>query len=189
MLRRRGLCLATPDGEIELPVPTVEHPSEVSFQDEDVVLLAVKSQDTAGAVAVLAACAPLGIRVVCAQNGPLLKALWSEGEDCLEAAGIDVVSQDEDRERRGELISVRPAAGTDRPGGSSWQSLARGAGSIESDYLNGEIVRLGRLQGMPTPANEVIRRLANEAAAAGQAPEAVPVDEVLAQTASAHEGE
>ena len=32
-----------------------------------------------------------------------------------------------------------------RPGaGSTWQSLARGAGSIEVDFLNGEIALLGR---------------------------------------------
>ena len=29
-------------------------------------------------------------------------------------------------------------------GGSSWQSIKRGTGNIEADYLNGEIVQLGR---------------------------------------------
>ena len=40
-----------------------------------------------------------------------------------------------------------------RTGGSSTQSLARGTGSIETDWLNGEIVLLGRLHGVPMPAN------------------------------------
>ena len=44
-------------------------------------------------------------------------------------------------------------AGVARAGGSSTQSLARGTGSIETDWLNGEIVLLGRLHGVPVPAN------------------------------------
>ena len=34
--------------------------------------------------------------------------------------------------------------GAERRGGSSWQSLERRLGTIETDYLNGEIVRLGQ---------------------------------------------
>jgi 2-dehydropantoate 2-reductase len=49
-------------------------------------------------------------------------------------------------------------------GSSSWQSLARGTGTIEADWLNGEIVLLGRLHGVPTPVNEVLRRVANRMA-------------------------
>ena len=47
----------------------------------------------------------------------------------------------------------RPIPGIERSGGSTTQSLERGAGSIETDYLNGEIVLLGRLHGVPVPAN------------------------------------
>ena len=36
--------------------------------------------------------------------------------------------------------------------GSTWQSIVRGRPS-EVDYLNGEIVRLGRRLGLPTPCN------------------------------------
>ena len=35
--------------------------------------------------------------------------------------------------------------------GSVWQSLTRSTGSVETDYLNGEIVLLGRLHRIPTP--------------------------------------
>jgi 2-dehydropantoate 2-reductase len=45
--------------------------------------------------------------------------------------------------------------------GSSWQSLQRGLGTIEADYLNGEIVRLGRSCGVPTPYNEVLQEVAS----------------------------
>ena len=57
------------------------------------------------------------------------------------------------RTRRGDRLRLQPVDGELRPGGSSWQSLARGVGTIETDYLNGEIVLLGRLHGVPTPAN------------------------------------
>ena len=60
----------------------------------------------------------------------------------------------------------QPVAGATRFGGSSTQSLARGTGSIETDYLNGEIVLLGRLHGVPVPANayflELSARLVRE---------------------------
>jgi 2-dehydropantoate 2-reductase len=75
---------------------------------------------------------------------------------------------------------MKPIEGVRREGGSSWQSLARGQGSIEADYLNGEIVLLGRLHGVPTPANELFQRLAVEFAAEGRPPGSLSVDEVLA---------
>ena len=55
--------------------------------------------------------------------------------------------------------------GLEHTGGSSWQSLVRGTGSIEADHLNGEIVLLGRLHGVPTPVNAVLQRRARQAAA------------------------
>ena len=42
----------------------------------------------------------------------------------------------------------------------------RGTGSIETDYLNGEIVLLGRLHGVPMPGQRLVRR--PEPAAAGR---------------------
>ncbi|MET0629201.1 MAG: 2-dehydropantoate 2-reductase N-terminal domain-containing protein [Acidimicrobiia bacterium] len=103
----------------------------------------------------------------------------AEGDAVLAAAGIDVASRDEDVERRGDLFPWRgPSAGT-RPGSSSWQSLARGTGAIEADYLNGEIVLLGRLHGVPTPVNAALQRLANGAARRGVAPGATSADEVI----------
>jgi 2-dehydropantoate 2-reductase len=82
--------------------------------------------------------------------------------------------------RRGDLLRMHAIDGDRWQGGSSWQSLARGAGSIETDYLNGEIVLLGRLHGVPTPVNELLQRLAREAAAAGRPPGTMSADDVLA---------
>ena len=36
---------------------------------------------------------------------------------------------------------------------STWQSLTRGTGSVETEYLNGEIVRLAAKVGMKAPLN------------------------------------
>ena len=87
-----------------------------------------------------------------------------EGVACLRAAGIDVASKEEDEARRGDLLRMTPINGRERGGGSSWQSLQRGTGTIEADYLNGEIVLLGRRHDVPTPVNEVLQRLAGRLA-------------------------
>jgi 2-dehydropantoate 2-reductase len=112
--------------------------------------------------------------------GELAYLVHREGETVLDAAGIARASPGEDAERRGNLLSIRPVDGRPRGGGSSWQSLTRAAGSIEADYLNGEIVLLGRLHGVATPANAVVQRIANRMARERVAPGAMAEAEVLA---------
>ena len=97
----------------------------------------------------------------------------------LSAAGREVATAEEDRDRRGDLLQRGEIAGQTRPGGSSWQSLRRGTGDIETDYLNGEIVLLGRMHGVPTPANELLQRLARELAVTRDAPGATPAATIL----------
>jgi len=102
------------------------------------------------------------------------------------AAGIDVATQDEEAARR-DGFSTKPVAGEARSGSSSWQSLARGAGSIEADYLNGEVVMLGRLHGVATPVNETLRCLANRMAREGGEPGSVSLEEVGEMVAAAEQ--
>ena len=71
--------------------------------------------------------------------------------------------------------------GRPRSGGSTWQSLSRGATSTEVDWLNGEIVLLGRLHGVPTPANALLQTIAREAIQHGATPRSMPVAELLAR--------
>ncbi|MGO9876532.1 MAG: ketopantoate reductase family protein [Acidimicrobiia bacterium] len=285
-IRDRGLRIRSPDDDATLAIPVVDHPSQLSFSADDVVVLAMKSQDTIGACEALRSCAVPDVAVACFQNGvenervalrhfsntygvcvmsptshiepgvviaqsaPVSGLLdigcyphglddrahaiagalnassfhsiprpdvmrWkytkllmnlanaveatvaadsrvkevaamvrAEGEACLRAAGIDFASRDEDIERRADRMHVQPVDGEYRGGGSSWQSLARGTRSIETDYLNGEIVMLGRLHGVATPANAVMQRVANEQARLTAAPKSVSVDELLAQIGS-----
>ena len=101
-----------------------------------------------------------------------------EGEAALAAAGIAVVSEEQDRERRGDILRPRPSGGAPR-GGSTWQSIARGGGS-EIDYLSGEVVLLGRLHGVPTPVNELVQRTTTELAISGGAARSRDAAEALA---------
>ena len=57
---------------------------------------------------------------------------------------------------------------------STWQSFARGTGS-EIDFLNGEIVLLGRRHGVPTPANEAIQRVLGLRSATGSSTESLDI--------------
>ncbi len=283
-MRARGLRLVDPDREVTLAIPVVDQPAAITFTDDDVVFLAMKTQDTPGALAALREHAPTGIAVVCAQNGvanermtlrdfahvyamcvmcpaqhlepgvvqassapvtglldlgcypsgidergrgisaaleastfesvprpdimrwkytkllmnlgnavealcghddpdaaELTRRARSEGANVLRAAGIDAASRDEDRERRGTRVNPRPIGGAPRGGGSSWQSLQRGTGSIESDYLNGEIVLLARLHGAAAPVNELLQRRAVEAARTRAQPGATRAATLLAE--------
>ncbi|MBI2738602.1 MAG: ketopantoate reductase family protein [Rhodospirillales bacterium] len=260
-LRRDGLTLRTADERRTFKVDCVATPVEADISADDAVILAMKSQDTVGALGDLAACAPAGVPVFCAQNGvanerlalrhfsnvygmfvyifglhlepgvvqcytspsfgvldlgrfpggadeigqrttdhlaaagfdtfgrsdimrwkygkllanlanvlhaacgpnaafnDILDQARSEGEACLRAAGIAYAGADERAQRIAAIQPLETIDGAPFPGGSSWQSLARGTGSIETDFLNGEIALLGRLHGVPTPVNEMLQAL------------------------------
>jgi 2-dehydropantoate 2-reductase len=277
-----GLKVESPDGSITLhPRFVVDWPEEVDWRSDDIVLLAMKSQDTAGALSNLALCAHASVPVVCLQNGvnnermalrrfpnvygvtvmcpagylepatvvayssPITALLdigrypagqdetataiseafnsstmdsvvrsdimrWKyakllmnltnavdalcgpearggeagrmirqEGIAVLRTVGVDFAAEEEDRQRRGNLLQIGDVPGHPRVGSSSSQSLARSTGSIETDYLNGEIVLLGRLNGVATPANERLQRLANQAANEKWPPGSLSEEEML----------
>ncbi len=111
----------------------------------------------------------------------ITQATRGEAETCYRAAGIPWIDPDDYAERRRGLIEVNPVDFSGRAGNSSWQSLARGSRSIEADYLNGEIALLGRLYGVPTPANVVLQRVANRVAREGIEPGTVSADDLLAE--------
>lgn len=111
----------------------------------------------------------------------LYRAARAEGRAAMAAAGVDCASAEEDKARRGDLIQIRPVAGAERGGGSSWQSLARGTGNIEADQLNGEIVLLGRLHGVPTPVNDLLQRTARHLARIGAPPGSMTEADLEAQ--------
>jgi 2-dehydropantoate 2-reductase len=284
-IRDHGLTIEDPAGSEVLHLPVAGSPAEAGFTADDVVFLAMKSQDTAAAVNDLAAVAPQSTPVFCFQNGvenervalrafanvygcavlcptgylrpgvvqaysapttgifdvgrfptgsddvaatvaaalagsamksvvrddimrwkyrklvtnlgnaieavcgpssrggELTELVTAEAEAVLDVAGIDRATVAEDLERRADHLSLHRVGGERRQGGSSWQSLQRGVGAIETDYLNGEIVLLGRLHGMATPVNETLQRLANELAVTRRPPGSFTEAEVLTMTA------
>jgi 2-dehydropantoate 2-reductase len=279
VLASEGLVLEAPEGSTTLPVPAVTDAASLMWDDDSVVLIAVKSQHTEEVLAALADI-PRDTPVVCMQNGvanerrvlrrfpntygmcvmcpatqlragvvqihsapisgmldlgrypsgidktgraiaesidatpfqsvaredimrwkyrkllmnlanavealcgsdgrfsPVAEAARSEGSHVLEVAGIDVASAEEDRERRADNLRIADTSSGKWRGGSSWQSLARGAGSIEAEFLNGEIVLLGRLHGVPTPVNTVLQDAALRAARRGDPPGTLSVAEL-----------
>lgn len=102
----------------------------------------------------------------------------AEGERVLAAAGLTVATAEEDRERRGSILQRR--TDLQRRGGSTWQSLARGTGDSEIDYLAGEVVLQGRLLGLPTPVNEAVVAATRHLTATRGTPRSLDAAAVLA---------
>jgi len=279
-----GLRFETPDVQLTLPIPVARTPAEAGVGPGDAVLLAMKGQDTAGALVVLRDAAPASTPIACLQNGVenerLAQRLFSDvygavvmvpsahlepgvvlaygtnrigaidigrypsgvDERCRElcaalAAGgldseprpeimrhkhaklianlanaVEAICGPEGRDSelieraREEARAVLGAAGIEfedaevadvrgrwerwgvgeiegrpRAGGSSWQSVARGTRSIESDSLNGEIVLRGRQAGVPTPVNELLQVVARETVRDGHEPGWLTSAELLAR--------
>ncbi len=282
-IRRAGLTLETPVERSAIELPAAEDPAELGVGGEDVVLLATKSQDTAGALDALRWAGAVDVPIVCLQNGvenerlalrsfatvygavvmlpaahlepgvvqaygskltgivdlgrfpggldrraeemagalaasqlssrthpdimrfkyaklimnlgnavgalcgpgeasqELTETARDEGRRALTAAGIDFEAPEvADMEGRWERIGVREIDGRERAGSSSWQSLARGTGAIETDYLNGEIALLGRLNGVDTPVNVALCRVAARQAHSGAGPGETDPAEIMA---------
>ncbi len=286
-IREHGLTLETPVQRAVFELPAAADPAQLGVgARDDVVLLATKSQDTAGALQALRAAGAAEVPIVCLQNGvenerlalrthrrvygaivmlpaahmkpgvveaygskltgiidvgrypggtdefcseitsalahsnllsqaradvmrfkyaklllnlgnavgalcgrgehsdELTERARAEGRAALSAAGM-AFEADEVGDLRGrwERLGVQEIGGRPRAGSSSWQSLARGTGAIETDYLNGEIALLGRLHGVPTPVNAALCELAARYARSGEPPGRLSVDEVLAVAA------
>ena len=115
------------------------------------------------------------------QGQRLIQFATAEAEACFAAAGMDVATVAEDAANREGRMEVGEIPGVTRGGGSSWQSLVRGTGSVETDYLNGEVCLLGRLHGVATPVNALLQRRANAAAAAGMEPGSTTEEALLAE--------
>jgi len=283
-IRRNGLRFETPVQRVVLELSVHDDAGAIAWSADHVALLAIKSQDTAGALASLSAAVPWSLPVVCLQNGvenerlalrrfanvygavvmaptahlepgvvqaygsvltgiidvgrypggvdercgaiagalsaanfssearadvmrlkyaklivnlgnavhalcgngpdsdELITLARQEGRAALRAAGIDCVAEEVDDVRgRWERMQVRGIDGRERAGSSTWQSLARGAGAIETDYLNGEIALLGRLHGVATPVNGALCELADRVARVRGEPGQCSPQDVLAQ--------
>lgn len=107
-----------------------------------------------------------------------------EARRCMAAAGLAFASIEEVRERAKDLV-MTAIDGEISPGGSTFQSLARGNATTEADYLNGEIAMLGRLHGVPTPANAALQALMRRMSREHIPPRSISSDEIRALIAAA----
>ena len=280
-IRRNGLLLNTPSGTYVIDAPSAAGAADIDWSPDTVVLLCVKSQDTAAALADLRAHAPADTVVVSVQNGTanedlilrcfartysawvlvpanhlhpgvvvqravqvpgivdigrypdaiddiaiaissdlaaatfssaaraditackrrklianlsngidaicrpgaaadeLVALAQSEAEEVYAKLGVPVITAAADSERRGTYLRRR--GDPDIPDRSStWQSLSRGT-SVEVDYLNGEIVFLGRLCGISTPVNELVQTTVRAMARINSTPGSIDPAELLAR--------
>ncbi len=90
-------------------------------------------------------------------------AALEEGQRVYRAAAIrweQTSERVEHYKERAKTMQFDIPAGDTFIGGSTWQSLMKGAPTLETDYFNGEIIMLGRLFGVPTPTNEFLQQYA-----------------------------
>ena len=100
---------------------------------------------------------------VAGRGAAVVRAAIEEGKRAYEAAGI---RWEQPAERIEHYKQRAVAMQFDFPerdtfiGGSTWQSLMKGATTLETDYFNGEILMLGRLHGVETSTNEFLQHYA-----------------------------
>jgi len=110
---------------------------------------------------------------------PLVRRVQDEAIACYRALGIDYAPLEEIAERYGAIREL-PVRGAARGGGSTWQSLARRTGTLETDWLNGEIVSIGAAAGIDAACSRALVELAHRAAAEGWPPGRMTVAELAA---------
>jgi 2-dehydropantoate 2-reductase len=110
-----------------------------------------------------------------ALGSSLAQRARSEAERVYAAAGVTISRA---AESRFGSMKIADVAGVSRVGGSTAQSVARGAASLEIDDLNGEIVLLGRLHGVATPVNQLLQQLALRLVTEGAAPGSMSLEQL-----------
>ena len=113
-----------------------------------------------------------------APAGDLVRRVRDEALMAYDAAGVDSATV-EDLRGLTDKVSIQPVPGVEmRAGGSTWQSMTKG-GSLETDYLNGEIALLGGLHGAPSPVNRMLMTVAAEAVRERRGPGSYTPEELL----------
>ncbi len=94
----------------------------------------------------------------------VVASLRDEAEHVFRRAGIEFVSFEVSAAARVDGPTPRPVPGTDTgASNSTWQSLSRNTGDVETDFFNGEIVRIAHQHGVGAPINGALARLARAA--------------------------
>ena len=104
------------------------------------------------------------------ETRPIMQAAQEEARNILNLAGIHWISQEDLRKEWPDLDSPPKRSLTTESQSSTWQSLARRQGTVETEFLNGEIVRLAKRLGKSASINEGLVRITEEMAAKRESP-------------------
>ncbi|MCV7029910.1 ketopantoate reductase family protein [Mycobacterium sherrisii] len=103
--------------------------------------------------------------------GDVVAGVRREGEEILRRAGIEFTSFEVSTAARADGPTIRPVPGSDNgPSNSTWQSLSRQTGNLETDFLNGEIVCIAHRHGLTAPVNAALARAARATVRDGRGP-------------------
>jgi 2-dehydropantoate 2-reductase len=101
----------------------------------------------------------------------VVAAVHAEGVNVLRHAGIEFISFETSTAARADGPTPRPVPGWNTgPSNSTWQSLSRQTGNVETDFLNGEVVRLAHRHGITAPLNSALASAARQAVRDGLGP-------------------
>ncbi|MFC2035313.1 ketopantoate reductase family protein [Chloroflexota bacterium] len=95
---------------------------------------------------------------------PIYSAVLQEAKDIAQKAGIKWISQEQVASDWPEITVPLHGQLNSEAKSSTWQSLARHQGSTETEYLNGEIVRVANKLGLLAPINRKIVEISQEMA-------------------------
>jgi 2-dehydropantoate 2-reductase len=100
------------------------------------------------------------VAALCAESadpGALVAAVRREGKNVLRHAAIEFVPLEVSTAARVDGPTIRPIPGWEAgPSNSTWQSLSRNTGNVETDFLNGEIVWIAHRHGIDAPLNAAL---------------------------------
>jgi len=100
----------------------------------------------------------------------ITRAAREEFREILTQAGIRWISEEAQAQEWPETIApLRGLINTEKQS-STWQSLARSQGTVETEFINGEVVRLAKKLGRQAPINETLLRISQEMAANRESP-------------------
>ncbi|MFH1032546.1 MAG: ketopantoate reductase family protein [Chloroflexota bacterium] len=100
----------------------------------------------------------------------ITNAVRQELADLLTQAGISWKTSEQIAKDWPEINAPARASMDTAEKSSTWQSLARQQGTVETEFLNGEVVRLAEKLGKQAPVNEGLIRVSQEMAAKREKP-------------------
>jgi len=100
----------------------------------------------------------------------IFRAAMEEARDIVAKAGVEWISQEQVAKEWPEITAPLRGSLDTEAQSSTWQSLTRHQGSVETEFLNGEIVRIAERMGMKAPINKRLMIITWEMAANHEEP-------------------